>query len=153
MSGYGLTLSSDAQQYHHHGVYDKVQHSYSPGGLTVVNKANFSVSHLLDLEELPRENCNMYANTDLATSPHGQTNGHHTSPHHTPHSNNNSAMCGNNTNNTPNNSNPACVHGGNNTNNNNTSKNNNSITDHEDKRSGMSCVRKLGSKSKKTYTS
>lgn len=28
------------------------------------NKANFSVSHLLDLEELPSENCAMYANTD-----------------------------------------------------------------------------------------
>lgn len=28
------------------------------------NKANFSVSHLLDLEDLPNENCAMYANTD-----------------------------------------------------------------------------------------
>lgn len=28
------------------------------------SKANFSVSHLLDLEDLPNENCAMYANTD-----------------------------------------------------------------------------------------
>ena len=28
------------------------------------SKANFSVSHLLDLEELPNENCAMYANTE-----------------------------------------------------------------------------------------
>ena len=36
------------------------------GGSLVANKpANFSVSHLLDLEELPRENCAMFASTAL----------------------------------------------------------------------------------------
>lgn len=36
-----------------------------PGSLGVNKTANFSVSHLLDLEELPRENCAMFAATAL----------------------------------------------------------------------------------------
>jgi len=36
-----------------------------------INKANFSVTHLLELEELPRENCAMYANTLNSRTPPG----------------------------------------------------------------------------------
>ncbi len=141
MSSYSLAVGSETHYHHHHSnntVFDKVQ-SYSPG--LGGNKANFTVSHLLDLEELPRENCAMYTNTDPATNPHGHTNGH------TPHLNN--SMCANNINNTninsstnnSNNSSQSCVHSPNNTTNNNTvNKNNNSITE-EDKRTGVFIVR------------
>ena len=43
--------------------YDPKYQHYS-----ALSKPNFSVSHLLDLEELPRENCAMYANTDMSVN-------------------------------------------------------------------------------------
>ena len=57
MSSYGIASAyyTPAAYYDH-----KFQH------YNAINKPNnFSVSHLLDLEELPRENCAMYANTDM----------------------------------------------------------------------------------------
>lgn len=55
MSSYTLTPE---QQYSN---FDKVS-AYHQAFQN--SKANFSVSHLLDLEDLPNENCAMYANTD-----------------------------------------------------------------------------------------
>ncbi|XP_046551243.1 retinal homeobox protein Rx-like [Haliotis rubra] len=64
MSSYGIAPTPD----HQFGSnFDKVHH-YTAAALHN-NKANFSVSHLLDLEELPSENCAMFANTD--PSQHG----------------------------------------------------------------------------------
>lgn len=58
MSTYGLT-SADHHPFANN--FDKVAAYHNA---LQNNKANFSVSHLLDLEELPSENCAMYANTD-----------------------------------------------------------------------------------------
>ena len=58
MSTYGLA-SADHHQFANN--FDKVAAYHNA---LQNNKANFSVSHLLDLEELPSENCAMYANTD-----------------------------------------------------------------------------------------
>lgn len=60
--------------------FDKLQQAYQNGLVGVHNKANFSVSHLLDLEELPRENCAMYANTAVETNNNTIHTNHNTSP-------------------------------------------------------------------------
>ncbi|XP_069121311.1 paired mesoderm homeobox protein 2-like [Argopecten irradians] len=59
MSSYTLSATSAEHQFANN--FDKVA-AYQ--NALQNNKANFSVSHLLDLEELPSENCAMYANTD-----------------------------------------------------------------------------------------
>ena len=61
MSSYGLTAVPE----NHFTSYDKAIEcrgaAAAAAGINVNNKANFSVTHLLELEELPRENCAMYA--------------------------------------------------------------------------------------------
>lgn len=60
MSSYSLAVQPDHHQFASN--FDKV-HAYHQSVLQN-NKANFTVSHLLDLEELPSDNCAMFANTD-----------------------------------------------------------------------------------------
>ena len=62
MSSYHLGESVNAETPYSHGQYSDKGH-YHPNSPYTIKQANFSVSHLLDLEELPRENCAMYANT------------------------------------------------------------------------------------------
>lgn len=58
MSSYNLTAHTDHQ---FATSFDKMHHYQN----TLQNhKVNFSVSHLLDLEELPNENCVMFTDTD-----------------------------------------------------------------------------------------
>lgn len=65
MSSYGLTAPADHQFATN---FDKVT-AYQ--NALQNSKANFSVSHLLDLEELPAENCAMYGSPDAVMQ--GQT--------------------------------------------------------------------------------
>ncbi|XP_041370532.1 paired mesoderm homeobox protein 2-like [Gigantopelta aegis] len=58
MSSYGITATGAEHPFGTN--FDKIHHFQN----ALHNKANFSVSHLLDLEELPSENCAMFANTD-----------------------------------------------------------------------------------------
>ena len=58
MSSYGITATGPEHPFGTN--FDKIHHFQN----ALHNKANFSVSHLLDLEELPSENCAMFANTD-----------------------------------------------------------------------------------------
>lgn len=58
MSSYAL---ASADHHHQFTNYDKVAAYHNA---LQNSKANFSVSHLLDLEELPSENCAMFANTE-----------------------------------------------------------------------------------------
>lgn len=65
MSSYGLTAPPDHQFATN---FDKVT-AYQ--NALQNSKANFSVNHLLDLEELPAENCAMYGSPDAVMQ--GQT--------------------------------------------------------------------------------
>ena len=108
MSTYSLNSLAAETPYHGAAHYtDKLQQVYQNGLVGVAaNKANnFSVSHLLDLEELPsRENCAMYANTavveannnntlhtnhNTAGSPPGQQPHHQLTPSSCAHNNGN----------------------------------------------------------------
>lgn len=59
--------------------YQNSLHHHHATQLSLKGQGNFSVSHILDLEELPRENCAMYANTDHGGSPSPPHNHHHSS--------------------------------------------------------------------------
>eukprot|EP00918_Siedleckia_nematoides_P080373 GHVU01176297.1.p1 GENE.GHVU01176297.1~~GHVU01176297.1.p1 ORF type:complete len:312 (+),score=22.10 GHVU01176297.1:200-1135(+) len=59
--------------------YQNSLHHHHVTQLSLKGQGNFSVSHILDLEELPRENCAMYANTDHGGSPSPPHNHHHSS--------------------------------------------------------------------------
>lgn len=65
MSSYSLSVPPPPPQFGSH--FDRVNSAYQAS--LQASKANFTVSHLLDLEELPGEDCSMFA----ATAPHHQS--------------------------------------------------------------------------------